>query len=193
LLFLGAYVLFNDGVQTVIAMSSIYGAEELGFATQELIVVVVVVQAVAVGGALLFGRVARSVGAKRAILLSLVVSVVVVGAAYSLPAGQFGPFVALGAGIGLVLGGTQALSRSLFSQLVPYGKQAEYFSLYHAAERGTSWFGTATFGAVYAATGSYRLSILAVLAFFVLGGCLLLLVDVRKGILDAGNEVPAVT
>jgi UMF1 family MFS transporter len=124
LLFLGAYVLFNDGVQTVIAMSSIYGAEELGFGTQELIVVVVVVQAVAIGGALLFGRLARSIGAKRAILLSLGIWVVVVGAAYSLPAGQFGPFVALGAGIGLVLGGTQALSRSLFSQLVPYGKQA---------------------------------------------------------------------
>lgn len=192
LLFLGAYVLFNDGVQTVIAMSSIYGAEELGFATQDLIVVVVVVQAVAIVGALLFGRLARSVGAKRAILLSLCIWVVVVGAAYALPAGELGPFVALGAGIGLVLGGTQALSRSLFSQLVPYGKQAEYFSLYQAAERGTSWFGTATFGAVYAATGSYRLSILAVLAFFVLGGCLLLLVDVRKGIVDAGNEVPAV-
>ena len=192
LLFLGAYVLFNDGVQTVIAVSSIYGSVELGFATDQLIVVIVVVQAVAFAGALLFGRIARTLGAKRSILVSLCVWVVVVGAAYTLPAGEFGLFVALGAGIGLVLGGTQALSRSLYSQLVPAGKQAEYFSLYQAAERGTSWFGTLTFGLVQQLTGSFRLSILAVLAFFVLGGCLLLLVDVRKGITDAGNEVPAV-
>ncbi len=192
LLFLAAYVLFNDGVQTVIAVSSIYGSVELGFATDQLIVVIVVVQAVAFVGALLFGRLARSIGAKRTILVSLVVWVVVVGAAYELPAGAFGLFVALGAGIGLVLGGTQALSRSLFSQLVPYGKQAEYFSLYQAAERGTSWFGTLTFGLVQQLTGSFRLSILAVLAFFVLGGGLLLLLDVRKGITDAGNEVPGV-
>ncbi len=192
LLFLGAYVLFNDGIQTVIYVSSIYGSVELGFATEQLIVVIVVVQAVAFVGALLFGRIARTLGAKRTILTSLCVWVLVVGAAYLMPAGQFGLFVALGAGIGLVLGGTQALSRSLFSQLVPYGKQAEYFSLYQAAERGTSWFGTLTFGIVQQVTGSFRLSILAVLAFFVLGGCLLLLVDVRKGITDAGNEAPAV-
>lgn len=192
LLFLGAYVLFNDGVQTVIAVSSIYGAEELGFATDQLIIAIVVVQLVAFGGALLFGRIAGRYGAKRTILASLVVWTGVVGTAYVLPAGEFGLFVGLAAGIGLVLGGTQALSRSLFSQLIPYGKQAEYFSLYQAAERGTSWFGTFTFGLVRQLTGSFRLSILAVLFFFVVGGVLLLLVDVRKGITDAGNEVPAV-
>jgi MFS transporter, UMF1 family len=192
LLFLGAYVLFNDGVQTVIAVSSIYGAVELGFGTEQLIVAIVVVQLVAFGGALLFGRIARRLGAKRTILVSLVIWTGVVGAAYVLPAGRFGLFVALAAGIGLVLGGTQALSRSLFSQLVPFGKQAEYFSLYQAAERGTSWFGTFTFGVVQQLTGSFRLSILAVVAFFVVGGLLLVLVDVRKGITDAGNRVPDV-
>ena len=192
LLFLGAYLLFNDGVQTVIAVSSIYGSRELGFATDQLIIAIVVVQLVAFFGALLFGRIARTLGAKRTILLSLVVWTAVVGSAYVLPEGRFGLFVALAAGIGLVLGGTQALSRSLFSQLIPAGKQAEYFSLYQAAERGTSWFGTLTFGLVQQLTGSFRLSILAVVAFFVLGGCLLLLVDVRKGITDAGNQVPSV-
>ena len=192
LLFLGAYLLFNDGVQTVIAVSSIYGSRELGFATDQLIIAIVVVQLVAFFGALLFGRIALVIGAKRTILLSLVVWTVVVGTAYVLPAGRFGLFVGLAAGIGLVLGGTQALSRSLFSQLIPAGKQAEYFSLYQAAERGTSWFGTLTFGVVQQVTGSFRLSILAVVTFFVLGGLLLLLVDVRKGITDAGNEVPTV-
>ncbi|MFC5379697.1 MFS transporter [Aquipuribacter nitratireducens] len=192
LLFLGAYVLFNDGVQTVIAVSSIYGSVELGFATEQLIVAIVVVQAVAFLGALVFGRVAAVLGAKRTILVSLVVWTVVVGLAYLLPEGRFGLFVALAAGIGLVLGGTQALSRSLFSQLVPFGKQAEYFSLYQAAERGTSWFGTLTFGLVQQLTGSFRLSILAVVGFFVVGGLLLVLVDVRRGIADAGNEAPRV-
>jgi len=192
LLFLAAYVLFNDGVQTVIAVSSIYGQVELGFATEQLIIAIVVVQLVAFFGALGFGRVAARLGAKRTILISLVIWTVVVGVAYLLPAGEFGLFVGLAAGIGLVLGGTQALSRSLFSQLVPLGKQAEYFSLYQAAERGTSWFGTFTFGVVQMVTGSFRLSILAVVTFFVLGGLLLLRVDVRTGITDAGNEVPAV-
>ncbi|WP_336921248.1 MFS transporter [Aquipuribacter sp. SD81] len=192
LLFLGAYVLFNDGVQTVIAVSSIYGSVELGFATEQLIVAIVVVQLVAFGGALAFGRLARRLGAKRTILVSLAVWTVVVAAAFVLPEGRFGLFVALAAGIGLVLGGTQALSRSLFSQLVPFGKQAEYFSLYQAAERGTSWFGTFTFGVVQQATGSFRLSILAVVVFFVVGGLLLTRVDVRRGIADAGNEAPRV-
>ena len=192
LLFLVAYLFFNDGVQTVIAVSSIYGAEELGFATSELIIAIVVVQIVAFGGALAFGRIAGRFGAKRTVLASLVLWTVVVAAGFLLPAGNLGLFIALAAGIGLVLGGTQALSRSLFSQLIPFGKQAEYFSLYQAAERGTSWFGTFTFGLVQQLTGSYRLAIIAVVAFFVIGGVLLLRVDVRKGIEDAGNAQPRV-
>ncbi|MGF1663673.1 MAG: MFS transporter [Kineosporiaceae bacterium] len=192
LLFLVAYVFFNDGVQTVITVSSIYGAEELGFATSELIVAIVVVQFVAIGGALGFGRLAAEFGAKRTILGSLVLWTVVVAAGFVLPAGDLGLFVGLAAGIGLVLGGTQALSRSLYSQLVPYGKQAEYFSLYQAAERGTSWLGTLTFGVVQQLTGSYRWAIVAVVVFFVVGGLLLARVDVRRGIREAGNEVPRV-
>lgn len=192
LLFLVAYLFFNDGVQTVIAVSSIYGAEELGFATSELIVAIVVVQFVAIFGALGFGRLAARIGAKRTILASLVLWTVVVAGGFVLPAGDLGLFVALAAGIGLVLGGTQALSRSLFSQMIPYGKQAEYFSLYQAAERGTSWFGTFTFGVVQQLTGSYRLAILAVVAFFVVGGALLVRVDVRLGIREAGNVEPEI-
>jgi UMF1 family MFS transporter len=115
-----------------------------------------------------------------------------VAVGFALPAGDLGLFVALAAGIGLVLGGTQALSRSLYSQLVPYGKQAEYFSLYQAAERGTSWLGTLTFGLVQQLTGSYRWAIVAVVVFFVVGGLLLARVDVRRGIREAGNEVPRV-
>ena len=79
-------------------------------------------------------------------------------------------FLALGVSIGVVLGGTQALARSYFSLLIPRGKEAEYFSFYHAMDRGTSWFGTATFGIVLALTDSYRPAIFALIVFFVVGG-----------------------
>jgi UMF1 family MFS transporter len=99
----------------------------------------------------------------------------------------------LAVGIGLVLGGTQALSRSLFSRLVPAGREAEYFSLYQACERGTSWLGTLLFGLVQQWTGSYRPAILALIVFFVLGLALLSRLDVARGIADAGRQPLAAT
>ncbi|MFP5335506.1 MAG: MFS transporter [Actinomycetes bacterium] len=192
LLFLVAYLFFNDGIQTVIGSSSLYGQDELGFSEEQLITTILLVQFVAFGGALLFGRIAAAVGAKRAVLYGLVMWTAVVAVGFVLPAGRFGLFLALAVGIGVVLGGTQALSRSLFSQLVPLGRQAEYFSLYQAAERGTSWFGTFLFGLVFQLTDSYRPAILSLVVFFVLGGFLLLRVDVRRGIADAGNEQPRI-
>jgi len=112
--------------------------------------------------------------------------------AYFVPSGVFTAFLALGILIGLVMGGTQALARSLYSQLVPRGRESEFFSLYQAMERGTSWFGTLLFGVVHQLTHSYRLSIVALVAFFVIGGVLLSRVDMREGIRAAGNEAPAV-
>ncbi len=192
LLFLVAFLLFNDGVQTVISTASLYGERELGFATSQLITTILLVQFVALGGALAFGALAARTGAWRAVLVSLAVWVVVVGLGFALPAGRFGLFLALAVGIGLVLGGTQALSRSLYSQLVPRGQEAAYFSLYQAAERGTSWLGTLVFGLVYQLAGSYRPALLSLLVFFVLGGILLARVDVRAGVERAGNPQPAV-
>jgi UMF1 family MFS transporter len=113
-------------------------------------------------------------------------------AGFVVPAGQLLPFLLLSVAIGFVLGGSQALSRSLYSTLVPRGREAEYFGLYQAAERGTSWFGTLTFGLVFQATGSYRYSVVALLVFFVVGFALLLRVDVARGIREAGNTAPAV-
>ncbi len=190
--FLLAYLFFNDGIQTVIASSSLYGSEQLKFSQTQLFELILLVQFVAFGGALLFGWLAGRYGAHRTILYSLLAWVVIVALAYVLPVRAFVPFVALGVAIGIVLGGSQALSRSLFSQLVPRSREAEFFSFYQAMERGTSWFGTFTFGLVYQLTHSYRLAIVALVVFFLLGGAILRRVDVRKGILDAGNQLPKV-
>lgn len=190
--FLLAYLFFNDGIQTVITSSSLYGAEQLKFSQTQLFQLILLVQFVAFGGALFFGRLAARYGAWRTILNGLMGWLVIVVLAFFLPERAFVPFLVVGILIGIVLGGTQALSRSLFSQLVPRSREAEFFSFYQAMERGTSWFGTFLFGLVYQLTHTYRLAILALVVFFVLGGAILRRVDVRKGILDAGNTVPQV-
>ncbi|HEX2497629.1 MAG TPA: MFS transporter [Actinomycetes bacterium] len=192
LLFLVAYLLYNDGIQTVIYAASIYGNRQLGLSEATLIAAILLVQFVAFGGALLLGRVAQRIGSKRTILAALGMWTLVIGAAFFLPAREVGPFLLLAIAIGVVLGGSQALSRSLFSLLIPRGKEGEYFSLYQAAERGTSWFGTLAFGLVFQLTGSYRNAILVLIVFFLAGFALLSRLDVPRGIQQAGNEVPAV-
>jgi UMF1 family MFS transporter len=192
LTFLLAYLFYNDGIQTVISAASIFGQEQLKLSSSQLILTILVVQFVGFGGALIFSKVAARLGAWRTVRYSLVLWCAVVALGYVLPEGQFLPFVGLAVLIGLVLGGSQALSRSMYSQLVPLGREAEYFSLYQAAERGTSWFGTLLFGLVFQITHSYRNAIVALVVFFVLGGVLLSRVDMRRGITEAGNQVPAV-
>jgi MFS transporter, UMF1 family len=190
LAFLLAYLVYNDGIQTVISQASIYGSEELGLGQSTLIGAVLLVQVLAVAGALGLGRLARIYGAKRTILGSLIAWTATLGAGYFLPAGAPVWFFVLAAGIGLVLGGSQALSRSLFSHLVPPGKEAEYFSAYELSDRGMSWLGPLLFGFTYQLTGSYRDAIISLVAFFALGFVLLARVPVRQAISDAGNPVP---
>ncbi|WP_073945772.1 MFS transporter [Streptomyces kebangsaanensis] len=190
LTFLLAYLVYNDGIQTVISQASVYGSRELGLSQSTLIMAVLMVQVLAVAGALGMGRLARIYGAKRTILGSLVAWTATLAAGYFLPAGAPVWFFVLAAGIGLVLGGSQALSRSLFSHLVPPGKEAEYFSAYEMSDRGMSWLGPLLFGITYQLTGSYRDAILSLVAFFVLGFVLLARVPVRRAIADAGNPVP---
>lgn len=113
-----------------------------------------------------------------------------IGAGYFLPAGAPAWFFVLAAGIGLVLGGTQALSRSLFTHLIPRGKEAEYFSAYEMSDRGMSWLGPLVFGLTYQVTGSYRDAIISLVAFFALGFVLLARVPVRRAAAAAGNPVP---
>jgi UMF1 family MFS transporter len=192
LLFLLAFLFFNDGIQTVIVQSSLYASAELGMETQQVLITFLLTQVVAIGGALLFGRIASIVGAKRTVIGGIGIWLVVVVVGFVLPAGSFAALLGLGAAIGLVMGGTQALARSMYSQLVPLGRESEYFSFYQAMERGTSWLGTLTFGLVFQFTQSYRLALVALAIFFVVGGVLLTRVDMRKGITDAGNALPKV-
>lgn len=188
--FLAAYLLFNDGVQTIIGVSAQYGAEELDLSQTTLVSTILLVQVVAFFGAIGLGRVAAVVGAKRTVLGSLVVWVGVLVAAYFVQAGAAVQFYLLAVVIGFVLGGTQALSRSLFSQLIPPGKEAEYFGFYEISDRGTSWLGPFLFALTYQLTESYRYAIFSLVLFFVLGGWLLLRLDMRQAIVAAGNTPP---
>ncbi|QHC24242.1 MFS transporter [Streptomyces sp. GS7] len=188
--FLLAFLIYNDGIQTVITQASVFGSEELRLDQTTLIVSILVVQVVAAAGALLMGRLARTYGAQRTVLGSLVAWTLIIAAGYFLPARAPVWFFALAVGIGLVLGGSQALSRSLFSHLIPRGKEAEYFSAYEMSDRGVSWLGPLVFGMAYQLTGSYRDAIVSLVAFFAIGFVLLARVPVRRAIAAAGNPVP---
>ncbi len=186
LLFLAAYLLYNDGIQTVITLASEFGQEELGLPIATLTLVILMVQFVAFCGALLFERIARRIGTQRAVVGSLVIWMATLVYAYALlqTAGQF---FGLAAAIALVLGGSQALSRSLYSLMIPAGREAEYFSIYEVSERGTSWLGPLLFGLALQFTGSYRIAIVSLVVFFAAGLALLVRVDVRRAAAEAGH------
>ncbi|QXG76106.1 MFS transporter [Modestobacter sp. L9-4] len=188
--FLAAYLLFNDGVQTVITVSAQFGSEQLELSQTTLVSAILLVQVVAFVGARGMGRIAETAGAKRTVLWSLLVWVGVLVAAVFLTPGAAVQFYLLAVVIGFVLGGTQALSRSLFSQLIPPGKEAEYFGFYTISDRGTSWLGTFLFALTYQLTDSYRYAIISLVVFFVVGGVLLARLDMRRAIVEAGNTPP---
>ncbi|MFO7166674.1 MAG: MFS transporter [Chloroflexota bacterium] len=190
LLFLAAYLLYNDGIQTVIGLASTFGAEELGLEQGTLVSAILMVQFVAFLGALAFGWLARRVGTRRAIMISLVIWTAAVTFGYVMAPGAPAQFYALAAMVAVVLGGSQALSRSLFSQMIPPGSEAEYFSLYEVGERGTSWIGPLLFGLALQYTGSYRVAIISLMVFFIAGLLVLARVDVRRAIVEAGNTPP---
>ncbi|MDK1030218.1 MAG: MFS transporter [Anaerolineae bacterium] len=189
--FLLAYFLYNDGIQTVIAVTAIFAAAPLiqgglELELQTLTAVILMIQFVAFGGALLWGRLANWIGAKQSIIVSLVIWSGVVIYAYG---GLYGEtrvtqFFILGIFIALVLGGSQAISRSLFSQMIPAGKEAEYYSFYEITERGTSWIGPLLFGLANQIFGSLRFGILSVIIFFIAGLIILPFVNVDKAIAD---------
>ncbi|MFG2041012.1 MFS transporter [Dactylosporangium sp. NPDC048998] len=190
--FLAAYLVYNDGIQTVITVATIYADQELRLNQSVQIITILLVQFVAFGGAWALGRVAARFGAWRTIAGSLVVWIIAVGLAYPLPAHNPVAFMLLGCLIGIVLGGSQALSRSLFSQMIPHGREAEYYGLYEISSDGTSWLGPLLFGLAFQLTHTNRLAIVSTLVFFVAGLAMLLAVPVRRAIIAAGNTPPRV-
>jgi UMF1 family MFS transporter len=189
-LFLVAYLIYNDGIQTVITLCSQFGQEELGLSMSTLTTVVLMAQFVGYFGNLIFNWLAGLWGAKRAVMVSLVIWTGALVYVYGfLRTGLH--FYILGAVIALVMGGSQALSRSIYSQMIPKSREAEYFSLYEVSDKGTSWLGPAIFGFALHFTRSYRSAILSLVTFFFVGLILLSMVNVRKAALEAGNEAPS--
>lgn len=190
--FLGAYFLYNDGIQTVISVSSTFAAApllrgglELDIST--LTAIILLIQFTAFFGALFWGRLAGWVGAKRAILISLAIWACVVTYAYFGMKGSTRvlEFTVLGVVIAIVLGGSQAISRSLFAQMIPPGKEAEFYSFYEVSDRGTSWIGPLVFGLVNQIAGNLRPAIFSLIFFFVVGLIALPFVNEKKAIEDA--------
>ena len=186
--YLLAYLVFNDGIQTVITVSTSFAKDELdGVEAEDLLLLVLMIQFVAIPGALVFGRLAERVGAKKALAGNLVVWVGLVVFAYFFLRTLTHLWV-MGVVLALVLGGSQALSRSLYAQMIPASKEAEYFGFYEIAARGTSWIGPLAFAVVNQITGSQRQAILSLIFFFVVGLGLLLPLRVRDGMEAAGQD-----
>ncbi len=192
--FLGAFFLYNDGIQTVIAVSSTFAAAPLlrgglQLDLNTLTIVILIIQFTAFFGALFWGRLAKWVGAKQAIIISLVIwSFVVIYAYFGLKGeSRVLEFMLLGVVIAIVLGGSQAISRSLFAQMIPAGREAEFYSFYEVSDRGTSWIGPLLFGVMNQMFGSLRPAILSLIFFFVVGLIVLPFVNERKAIADVKN------
>ncbi len=197
MIFLIAYLFYNDGIQTVILMSSSFLSQELFTQVERdanldqsfLIQIFLVAQVSALIGAIVFERIARIIGAKKTIIVSLIIWCAIVIFAYGFLQTKFQAFI-MGAFIGLVLGSAQALSRSLYSQMIPRGRESSFFGLYEISEKGTSWMGQLLFTIVIGATGSFRQAILALIVFFVIGSIVLLFTDTTRAIHEAGNLTP---
>ncbi len=187
--YLVAYLFFSDAISAVIGLSSTYITHELyndnaTKASSFLFELILLIQFVAIGGALLFARIARVLGTKRTVLLSLVIWCFVVVYAY-LALRSKAEAVFMGVVLALVLGGSQALSRSLYSQMVPRGREATFFGLYEICDRGTSWLAPLLFTLVVNTTGSFRQAILSLVALFLIGLVLLARTDTDKAHAEA--------
>jgi MFS transporter, UMF1 family len=166
-----AFLFINDGVQTVVKMASIYGKDELHLGMGTLLGTLLLVQIIGVPGALLFGRLAGRIGTRGALMLSLVIWLAVVLWAWRLTAAW--EFWMLGAAVGFCLGATQSLSRSFFAHFVPPAHSAQYFGFYSVFGKFSAIGGPLLFGLIRQLSGTARLSILALGAFFLLGLVLL--------------------
>lgn len=183
LLFLAAYLLYNDAIQAVITLSGQFGADHLRMPMGDLTMAILMVQFVAFGGAMTFQKAAERLGAYRTVMASLFVWTGLMCGVFFIRNSR--DFFVAAALVALVMGGTQALSRSLFSVMIPKGKEAEYFSLYEISDKGTSWLAPLIFGLALQFTGSYEWAVASLVVFFAAGIGVLWRVDVRRGMKEA--------
>lgn len=181
-LMLAAFLLFNDGIGTIIRVAAIYGTEK-DLPTSDLITAILLVQFIGIPFSFAFGWIAGKVGAKRAILAGVGVYFVIAALGFFMETVTH--FYALAVLVGMVQGGTQALSRSLFASLVPRHKTAEFFGFFGVAEKFAGIIGPPVFGIVAELCGASRYGVLTVVPFFAAGAWLLLRVDVERGRADA--------
>lgn len=170
-LFLAAFFFFNDGIQTTIGLATMYGRDELGLSATALMVTLLIIQFVAFGGALGFSRLAGRIGARPALLIALAIWTGIVVYAYLMT--SLTEYVVLGIFVGLVLGGSQALARSLFASMIPAAESANFFGYYSVVSKLSAIAGPFIFGVLREATGSSRDAILPIALFFLVGMFLL--------------------
>lgn len=187
-LMLVAFLIYNDGIGTIIRMATVFGTE-LGISRGMLIGTIMIVQFVGIPFAFLFGSLAGRIGAKRSIFVGLAAYMGISIYGYFITNAT--QFLILGLLVGMVQGGTQALSRSLFASMIPRHRSGEFFGFWGVFEKFAGIFGPLIFGAVVTAAGSSRTAILAIASFFLIGGYLLSRVDVDEGQRRAREEEEA--
>ncbi len=186
-IFLVAYLIYNDAIQTIIALAAQFGSDELKLPMSSLTLAILMVQFVAFFGAFLFNWIAKWMTAKGAVMLSLVIWTAICIYVY-LAVKTEAEFFVMAALVALVMGGSQALSRSIYSLMIPKGQEAEYFSIYEVSDKGTSWLGPLVFGLALQFTGNYRLAIMSLIVFFAVGLVVLTRVDVGRAAQEAQNR-----
>jgi UMF1 family MFS transporter len=176
--FLVSYLIFNDGIQTIILMASIFGAKELGMSSTQLALVYLMVQFVAFLGAMVFGRLADAWSHKNVLLTTLAVYTGLIVWAVVMTSAR--EFWAMAVVVGIVLGGSQAAARSLYAVMIPPERAGEFFALYAVVGKAAALIGPAVFG-LASQLGGVRAGIASLLVFFVLGGLFLFSVDETRG------------
>jgi UMF1 family MFS transporter len=179
LIFLTAYTLYSSGIQAIITLSALFVNAELKITMDIIIIGILILQFVAVIGAILFNLIAKNTTNLASLKINLIIWIIAIIFAYLLLQ-DVTDFFVLCIIIGITIGGTQAISRSIFSQLIPKSKEAQFFSIYELSGKVLSWLGVLFFGLVYQITLSYRLSILSIVLFFALGFVLLCIKGKRE-------------
>jgi len=185
LLFLVAFWIYNNGIGTIITMATAYG-DEIGIEMQHMVIALIITQFVGIPFSFAFGGLARRISAKRSILVALIVYTLISIAGYFMETATH--FYILAFMVGTVQGGSQALSRSIYGAMVPKSQAAEFFGFYSTSSKVAGILGPLLFGVVSQITGGSRLSIVSLIIFFLVGGLLLLKVNVAEGIRVAREE-----